>query len=57
MHVEFWLGNVLENVHLEDRHGAGAITLRWIFERGCEDRRRMELTQDHVQWWALVPWM
>jgi hypothetical protein len=28
MHIEFWWGNLLENVPLEDPEGDGRITLR-----------------------------
>jgi len=31
-----------------------SITLRWMLGECCEDGRWMELTQDRVQWWALV---
>jgi hypothetical protein len=50
MHTEFCWGNFLANVYLEDQ-GAGLednikVDLR---EMGCEERRLVELTQDHVQ--------
>jgi hypothetical protein len=30
MHTEFWLGNLLEDIHLEYQEGDDRIRLRWI---------------------------
>jgi hypothetical protein len=42
MKTEFWLGNLMGNVHLEDQ-GARKI-------RDCEDGRRIPLAHDRVKW-------
>jgi hypothetical protein len=44
--TEFWWGNRLENVHLQDWEGNRKITLVWMFG--------MYLAQDRVQWRAFV---
>jgi hypothetical protein len=42
MHTEFWWGNLLQNVHLEDRRNKDGS----FKEVGWE----VDVAQDHVQW-------
>jgi hypothetical protein len=32
-YTEFWQGNLLESVYLEDKEAGRTVTLRWIFRR------------------------
>jgi hypothetical protein len=43
------VGDLLENVHLEDREGNGDNINVYFREMSCEDLRRMELARDRVQ--------
>jgi hypothetical protein len=31
MNIEFWLGNLLENIYFEDREEDGMVPLRWYY--------------------------
>jgi hypothetical protein len=50
--LNFGGGNLLGNIHFKYR-GDERIILMDLKEIGCEDGRRLELYQNHVQWWAL----
>jgi hypothetical protein len=48
MHTEFWWGNILRNVSVEDREADGRKTLRRILG-SCKVGRWRELDKDRVE--------
>jgi hypothetical protein len=43
IHTEFWWGNLLENVYLENQEGDGRVASRWIVgkDRSCVELLRI----------------
>jgi hypothetical protein len=52
---EFWWGNILDKIDLEDQDGDRRMTLTmYLTEIVCENPKWIKLIQDREQWYILL---